>query len=161
MLCFFGTGTGHRLVEKQQGRLRCKRQRQFQKAALTMRQIGDRRCRPVAEANPVKHHARAFDQCLIIEGGPEKPEGLAAPRLLGKDGVLEDREIHQHIADLEGAANATRNPLWHVEAVHHLTAEFDNAGVGRFRSVDLADQCRFAGTVRADQRVNFAMCDIK
>ena len=126
-----------------------------------MRQISDRRCRTIAKANPVKHHARTVDQRLIIEGRPKKPEGFTKPCLLSKDGVLEHREIHQHIADLEGAANATRNPLWHVEAVHHLTAEFDNAGVGRFRSVDLADQCRFAGTVRADQRVNFAMCDIK
>ena len=116
----------------------------------------------IVEDNPSIDYKADFKddlKALVAEEGVVRRE--AAPRLLGKDGVLEDREIHQHIADLEGAANATRNPLWHVEAVHHLTAEFDNAGVGRFRSVDLADQCRFAGTVRADQRVNFAMCDIK
>ena len=116
-----------------------------------MRQISDRRCRTIAKANPFKHHARAFDQRLIIKSGPEKSEGLAAPRLLSKDGVLEHREIHQHIADLEGTANATRDSLRHSKAVHNLATEFDNTRIGRFRSIDLAHKSCLAGSVWADQ----------
>ena len=103
-----------------------------------MRQIGDRSCRAIAKANPIKHHARTVDQRLIIEGRPKKPEGFTKPCLLSKDGVLQHREIHQHIADLEGTANATRDPLRHSKAVHNLATELNNTRIGRFRSVDLA-----------------------
>ena len=126
-----------------------------------MRQIGDRSCRAIAKANPIKHHARTVDQRLIIEGRPEKPEGFTKPCLLSKDGVLKHREIHQHIADLEGTANATRDPLRHSKAVHNLATELDNTRIGRFRSVDLAHKSCFAGSVWANQRVYFAMLDIK
>ena len=86
-------------------------------------------------------------------------ERVAGVRLHRQRDIVEHAQIEKQRGDLKRARKPERAARVHRQRRNIVAAEINAAGVGRELAAQLRDQCRFAGAVRTDHGMQFALGD--
>ena len=128
---------------------------------LTVAHVGDDLIRARRQAGAGERGAGRFAQHAFFAGILPEVERMAGMRLYRQSHVIERGEIQEQRCDLERACESQCATLIDGQVGDIAAVEMHAAGVRRNFAAQLPDQRGLAGTVRTNDRVQFAARDIQ
>ena len=159
-----GVHPGHRLVEHHQLRVGHQRAGHLEELALAAGELPGEVLALLDQQEPLEQGVGALGVVGLL-AVPHRLEHGAEKRLAPLAGradphVLDDRELREHLGQLEGADHAHPGDLVRRDLVQARAVERPVAAVGAVEPGEQVEEGGLAGAVRPDQRGDHAALDL-